>query len=75
LRPAAGRKLSSAQVALCERYAAALIERNTTVNLTAITAIDDIAIGMPVELTWIDRDGVPFPAFRPASTTTVGGDS
>jgi len=26
----------------------------------------EIEIGMPVELTWIDRDGVPFPAFRPA---------
>jgi 16S rRNA (guanine527-N7)-methyltransferase len=39
-----GLQLSNTQVALCERYAAALIERNTTVNLTAITAIDDIAI-------------------------------
>ena len=38
-------------------------------------AIDDIAIGMPVELTWIERDGVPFPAFRPASATTAGGES
>jgi 16S rRNA (guanine527-N7)-methyltransferase len=37
-----GLQLSSAQVALCERYAAILIERNTSVNLTAITAIDDI---------------------------------
>jgi len=26
----------------------------------------DVAIGMPVQLTWIDRDGVPFPAFEPA---------
>jgi hypothetical protein len=25
----------------------------------------DIFIGMPVELAWIERDGVPFPAFRP----------
>jgi 16S rRNA (guanine527-N7)-methyltransferase len=39
-----GLQLSSAQVATCERYAAVLIERNTTVNLTAITAVDDIAI-------------------------------
>ena len=38
-----GLPLSSAQVAVCERYAMELIERNTTVNLTAITAIDDIA--------------------------------
>ena len=26
-----------------------------------------IDIGMPVEVTWIDRDGVPFPAFQPAT--------
>jgi uncharacterized OB-fold protein len=26
----------------------------------------DVYIGMPVELTWIERDGIPFPAFRPA---------
>jgi uncharacterized OB-fold protein len=26
----------------------------------------DVAIGMPVQLTWTDRDGVPFPAFEPA---------
>ncbi|HUP72965.1 MAG TPA: zinc ribbon domain-containing protein [Acidimicrobiales bacterium] len=35
-------------------------------------ATDDIAIGMPVELTWIERDGVPFPAFRPQSLPTPG---
>jgi uncharacterized OB-fold protein len=28
----------------------------------------DIHIGMPVELTWIERDGVPFPVFQPASS-------
>ena len=38
-----GVPLSSAQVAVCERYAMELIERNTTVNLTAITGIEDIA--------------------------------
>jgi uncharacterized OB-fold protein len=38
-------------------------------------AIGDIEIGMPVELTWIERDGVPFPAFRPASATTTGATS
>jgi uncharacterized OB-fold protein len=26
----------------------------------------DLRIGMPVELTWIERDGTPFPVFRPA---------
>jgi uncharacterized protein len=27
---------------------------------------DQLRIGLPVELTWIDRDGAPWPAFRPA---------
>ena len=26
----------------------------------------EIEIGMPVELTWIERNGAPFPAFQPA---------
>jgi uncharacterized protein len=30
-------------------------------------ANEDIRIGMPVELTWIERGGEPVPAFRPAS--------
>ena len=38
-----GVHLSSAQVAVCERYADQLIERNTTVNLTAITEIAAVA--------------------------------
>jgi uncharacterized OB-fold protein len=28
--------------------------------------LTDIRIGMPVELTWIERCGSPYPAFRPA---------
>lgn len=28
-------------------------------------ARDRLRIGLPVELTWIDRDGAPWPAFRP----------
>jgi uncharacterized protein len=28
---------------------------------------DDVVIGAPVELAWIDRDGVPVPAFRLAT--------
>jgi uncharacterized OB-fold protein len=27
----------------------------------------DIRIGMPVEVTWIERNGSPYPAFRPAA--------
>ena len=39
-----GVQLSAAQVAVCERYARELIERNTTVNLTAITELEAIAM-------------------------------
>ena len=38
-----GVHLDAATLALCERYANLLIERNTTMNLTAITAPADIA--------------------------------
>lgn len=38
-----GITLSAAQLALCERYAEELIERNRSINLTAITAPADIA--------------------------------
>jgi len=38
-----GVHLDAATLALCERYAGLLIERNTTMNLTAITAPADIA--------------------------------
>jgi 16S rRNA (guanine527-N7)-methyltransferase len=38
-----GLELSSEQIAVCERYAQELIERNTSVNLTAITEPVDIA--------------------------------
>jgi len=29
---------------------------------------DQLRVGLDVELTWIDRDGAPWPAFRPART-------
>ena len=29
--------------------------------------LEDIRIGLPVELTWIERFGSPFPVFRPRS--------
>ncbi len=38
-----GVQLSSAQVAVCERYATELIERNASVNLTAITDLAGVA--------------------------------
>ena len=34
--------------------------------------VDDIAIGQSVELAWIERDGAPFPVFRP---TTAHGSA
>ena len=34
-----------------------------TATMTGLPA-DEIRIGMPVELAWIDRDGEPTPAFR-----------
>jgi 16S rRNA (guanine527-N7)-methyltransferase len=39
-----GVPLSNAQVAVCERYAVELIERNTTVNLTAIIELEAVAM-------------------------------
>lgn len=39
-----GLQLTNAQVAVCERYAHELINRNTTVNLTAITELEAIAM-------------------------------
>jgi 16S rRNA (guanine527-N7)-methyltransferase len=39
-----GVQLSSAQVAVCERYGHELIDRNTTVNLTAITELEAVAM-------------------------------
>ena len=27
---------------------------------------DQLRVGLEVELTWMDRDGAPWPAFRPA---------
>jgi uncharacterized OB-fold protein len=35
-----------------------------TATMTGV-ANEDIRIGMPVELTWLDRGGEPTPAFRP----------
>jgi uncharacterized protein len=32
----------------------------------------EIRIGMPVEMTWIERNGSPYPAFRPVSLARKG---
>jgi uncharacterized OB-fold protein len=29
--------------------------------------VDQVAIGMPVRLTWIERNDAPFPVFEPAN--------
>jgi uncharacterized OB-fold protein len=36
---------------------------STVINIAA----EDLRIGMPVELRWIQRYGVPFPVFQPTS--------
>jgi uncharacterized OB-fold protein len=51
-------------------YAVAAIELEEREGLRYVAPIvnadnDDIEIGIPVELTWIERDGVPAPAFQP----------
>jgi uncharacterized OB-fold protein len=38
-------------------------------------ALDDVRIGLPVELAWIERYGAPFPVFRPRRTEDDGGRS
>jgi uncharacterized OB-fold protein len=54
-----------------EAYPVAVVElvEQPALRITS-TIVDcdpsDVEIGMPVELVWIDRDGVPFPAFQPA---------
>ena len=39
-----GLQLSAAQVAVCERYGSELVERNKTINLTAITELEAVAM-------------------------------
>lgn len=52
-----------------EPYPVVNIELPEGVRFTS-TVIDcpkaELKIGMPVELIWIEEDGMPFPAFRPA---------
>jgi len=50
----------------------AVIELEDQVGLRASGTIvncahEEIRIGMPVELTWIERNGVPIPAWQPLS--------
>jgi len=32
-------------------------------------ALEDVRIGLPVELTWIERFEAPFPVFRPRAAS------
>ena len=34
--------------------------------------LEDVKIGLPVELTWIDRFDAPFPVFRPRADSQAG---
>lgn len=35
--------------------------------------VEEVVIGLPVELTWIERYGAPFPVFRPSNTSGKAG--
>jgi uncharacterized OB-fold protein len=57
-----------------EGYPLAVVELEEQKGLRATGTIvtcanDDIRIGMPVTLTWIERGGNPIPAFQPAAAT------
>jgi uncharacterized OB-fold protein len=51
-------------------YSVATVELEERTGLRFTTTVVDadaraLALGQPVELTWIERNGMPFPAFRP----------
>jgi len=51
-------------------YPVALVEFEEQAGFRAAATIvdcpnDQLKIGLPVELTWIERNGEPYPAFRP----------
>ena len=51
------------------------LEEQPALRLTSTVIdcpVDDLAIGMAVELAWIERDGAPFPVFRPLLATEGG---
>lgn len=55
-------------------YPVALIDLDEQEGLRAAATIvdcpnDALEIGMPVQLAWTERDGQPFPAFRPVAET------
>ncbi len=69
------RNVSAAHGNPSEPYPVANIELPEGVRFTT-TVVDcpkaALKIGLPVELTWIEEDGMPFPAFRPASDSASG---
>ena len=42
-------------------------------RLGHVGLVEDVVIGLPVELTWIERYGAPFPVFRPSALERAGG--
>lgn len=71
-RPADGGVQSGRQAAPSEGadvlVAVALVEQpdvRISAPLVQCT-LDEVALGMEVEVTWLDHDGQPYPAFRPA---------
>jgi uncharacterized OB-fold protein len=64
----AGAPLDGVDYAKGHPIAVVEIEEQEGVRVTATLVDgsgDDFAIGAPVELTWVERDGEPVPAFRP----------
>lgn len=57
-------------------YPVAVIDLEEQAGLRATATIvdcpnEELHIGMPVELTWIERNGEPSPAFRPAAAANA----
>jgi uncharacterized OB-fold protein len=58
-------------------YPIAVVELEEEPGLRITSTVVDcppgqMRIGLPVEVAWIDRDGVPFPAFRPRDGGSAG---
>lgn len=55
-------------------YPVATVELEDQAGLRFTSTVVDadpatLAVGQPVEVTWIERNGVPFPAFRPSGAS------
>jgi uncharacterized OB-fold protein len=54
------------------------LEEQTGLRFTSTIVdcpLEEVRIGLPVELTWIERFGAPFPVFRPRSGAIAEGEA